>query len=113
MTALDRLSRVLMTAVALLGCPAGAFACPVCFAAKDEAERLAFLASTVFLTALPLILMGAFIGWAARRAKALEAPMLDSEQAPSDLRLFPPDSESAAAEPSRVVLLGPADSTRG
>jgi len=89
-----------MTAVAVLGCPASVLACPVCFAAKDEANRVAFVASTAFLTALPLILMGAFIGWAARRAKALDAPVPDS------------DSESAASEPSRVVSLSSADSGR-
>jgi hypothetical protein len=99
-----------MTAMAVWGLPASVLACPVCFSAKDEANRVAFVASTAFLTLLPLILMGAFIGWAARRAKALDAAALDSEPALSDVRFAQADAESA--EPSRVVSLASADSGR-
>jgi hypothetical protein len=98
MTSVNRLACAVLAALVVWGVPLSAFACPVCFSAKDEANRLAFVVSTVFLTALPLILMGAFIGWAARRAKALDAPAFDSEQ--------------AAAEPSRVVSLASTDAGR-
>jgi hypothetical protein len=111
--------------VALLtawGLPARALACSVCFSAKDEAERLAITASTVFLTALPLILMGAFIAWAARRSQAIDARAQDSQAARSEggapdaavlgtellraIALEPePEPESASTEPSRVVAL--------
>jgi hypothetical protein len=100
MKAADRVARGFITAVAVWGLPASAWACPVCFAAKDEANRVAFVASTVFLTALPLILMGAFIAWAARRAKALDAPAIET------------DSEPNPAEPSRVVSLASAEADR-
>jgi hypothetical protein len=99
----NRVARGLFTALVVWGFPANVLACPVCFAAKDEANRVAFVASTVFLTALPLVLMGAFIGWASRRAKALDACAFDSEANP----------EPASDEPSRVVALASADSGQG
>jgi hypothetical protein len=48
--------------------PSLAYACPVCFSAKDEAGRLAFLGTTLFLTALPLLLIGGVIYWLASRS---------------------------------------------
>jgi hypothetical protein len=57
--------------------------------------------------------MGAFIGWAARRAKALDAPVLDSPQPePRGVQFGQTDSEPIPAEPSRVVSLASADSGR-
>lgn len=56
----------------VLASPALALACPVCFAAKDEASRIAFLATTVFLTALPLLLIGGVVMWLSKRAQAAE-----------------------------------------
>ncbi|HVW26613.1 MAG TPA: hypothetical protein VHC69_14700 [Polyangiaceae bacterium] len=46
-----------------------AAACPVCFAAKSEANRLAFVGTAVFLSALPLLMVGALTAWAAYRLK--------------------------------------------
>jgi len=113
MKAANRFACALMPIIGVWGFPASVLACPVCFAAKDEANRVAFVASTVFLTALPLILMGAFIGWAARRAKALDAPDFDSAaRASSDLGFETTDSEPTPAEPSRVVSLTSVDSAR-
>jgi hypothetical protein len=97
MRVVHRVACALTTAMVVWGFPASVLACPVCFSAKDEANRVAFVASTAFLTALPLILMGAFIGWAARRAKALDAPPLDS---PSDAEAFLPRAARAALAPS-------------
>ena len=65
--------------------PSVAFACPVCFSAKDEAERVAFLGTTVCLTALPLIMIGAAIYWLASRsveADDVEPPPTDPVEEP-------------------------------
>jgi hypothetical protein len=65
----------LLSAVGLvLATPALALACPVCFNAKNEGARIAFLATTVFLTALPLLLIGGVITWLARRAANADQP---------------------------------------
>ena len=53
--------------------PGVARACPVCMAARDEAERLALLGTTVFLTSLPVIMIGGLIVWVARRTSRLDA----------------------------------------
>jgi len=50
-----------------------AYACPVCFSAKDEAQRQAFFDTTIFLTLLPLVLIGGVIYWVARRSRQLDA----------------------------------------
>ncbi|HMI90440.1 MAG TPA: hypothetical protein VK509_03710 [Polyangiales bacterium] len=76
---MKRVRASLLSAAGLvLGTPALALACPVCFNAKNEAARIAFLATTVFLTALPLFLIGGTITWLARRAaqvdQSVEAP---------------------------------------
>lgn len=42
--------------------PAVAYACPVCFDA-NEANRTAFLVTTVFLSLLPLSMIGGVILW--------------------------------------------------
>jgi hypothetical protein len=52
--------------------PSLAYACPVCFNAKDEAGRVAFLGTTLFLTALPLILIGGVIYWVVSRSAAAD-----------------------------------------
>lgn len=62
-----------------------AHACPVCFSAKDEASRQAFFDTTVFLTLLPLAMIGGVIYWIARRSRQLEAE--------------PPEPEAPDAQP--------------
>ena len=59
-----------MVALRLWAVPSLVHACPVCFAAKNEAARVAFLGTTLFLTATPLILIGAVIYWLAARSVA-------------------------------------------
>lgn len=60
--------------VLALGLSAGlAHACPVCFSAKDDAQRQAFFDTTIFLTLLPIALIGGFIYWVARRVRRLDA----------------------------------------
>jgi hypothetical protein len=74
-------------ALAALGLALGfaadvAHACPVCFSAKDEAQRQAFFDTTIFLTLLPLALIGGFIYWVARRVRHLEAAAQRDDAAP-------------------------------
>jgi hypothetical protein len=59
--------------VVLIGLYANAaFACPVCGTTKEEA-RLAFILMTGFLTLMPLALIGGFIYWLVKRARAMDA----------------------------------------
>jgi hypothetical protein len=86
-----RLSRAwsgVMTVALLWALPSVALACPVCFSAKEEAERVAFLGTTVFLTALPLIMIGAAIYWLASRS------------------VEPEEVEPASTEPTEEPRLG-------
>jgi hypothetical protein len=60
-------------AFALCATASVAQACPVCFSAKDEAQRQAFFDTTIFLTLLPLAMIGGVIYWVGRRSRQLEA----------------------------------------
>ncbi len=51
---------------ALFQAPRLVLACSVCTAGRDEESQDAFLATTVFMSVLPLILVGA-LGWAVVR----------------------------------------------
>lgn len=53
--------------------PGLAHACPVCFQAKSEDSRIAFLITTIAMTGLPLLLGGALVFWVRRRLKQLAA----------------------------------------
>jgi len=48
-----------------------AYACPSCASPLEE-NRQAFVDTTVFLTVVPLMMMGGFIWWLRRRIRALE-----------------------------------------
>jgi hypothetical protein len=51
-----------------------AYACPSCASPLEE-NRQAFVDTTVFLTVVPLMMMGGFIWWLRRRIRAMdEAP---------------------------------------
>jgi len=72
---LGRLSRALLAAVSvalLTGLPHAAAACAVCSAGRDDATRLAFILTTVFLTVLPLAMVGGIVYWLHSRTRALE-----------------------------------------
>ena len=79
-----------------------AYACPVCFSAKDEAQRQAFFDTTIFLTLLPLVLIGAVIFWVARRSRQLDAEVEAERQprAPEPERASP-SSRSLGGAPGR------------
>ena len=48
-----------------------AYACPSCASPLEE-NRQAFVDTTVFLTVVPLMMMGGFIWWLRRRIRAME-----------------------------------------
>ena len=45
--------------------------CPVCFDVRDG-PRVAFFATTVLLSLLPLAMLGGLVWWIRRRARAAE-----------------------------------------
>jgi cbb3-type cytochrome oxidase subunit 3 len=59
-------------ATLLAWAPRVAEACPVCMAATEEDTRLAFILTTVFLSALPLSFVGGLVWWLRRRAREIE-----------------------------------------
>jgi hypothetical protein len=52
--------------------PDAVLACPVCFSASDE-NREAFLATTAFLSLLPLGMVGGAGLWLRKRSRAIDA----------------------------------------
>lgn len=79
--------RSLLAAVicALLALPAWALACPVCFSAKEE-NRQAFVDTTIFMTLLPLALIGGIVWWLVRLSREGDAPDGLPPDHPSDPR---------------------------
>lgn len=74
------LDRLLGLAIALaVLAPRAAGACSVCMTGRDDETRAAFLATTALLSVLPLALIGGFVWWLRRRARALSqaAPRAD------------------------------------
>jgi hypothetical protein len=62
--------REILTAAALVTLPAQqALACAVCFSGRDE-SRIAYLLTTIGMTAIPLAALGAGIIWVVRKANA-------------------------------------------
>jgi hypothetical protein len=57
----------------VLGYQGLALACPVCFSAKDDAQREAFFDTTIFLTLLPLAMIGGIAYWVFQRSLRLAA----------------------------------------
>jgi hypothetical protein len=72
--------------VAVVGWPEAAVACPVCFSGREE-NRLAFILTTVFLTALPLLIIGSAVLWLRARWCELEA---EAEAEPAGEVAVPP-----------------------
>jgi hypothetical protein len=68
---LPRIAHWLSAAIALaiLWSPRITWACSVCSAGRDEANRVAFIATTAFMTFLPLLLIGGVVWWLCRRAR--------------------------------------------
>ena len=57
---------VISTAALLV--PRLAVACAVCFTGREDETRIAFLATTVLLSALPILLIGSLVWWLRRRS---------------------------------------------
>jgi hypothetical protein len=57
--------------VALTWAADSAYACPSCASPLEE-NRQAFVDTTIFLTVVPLIMMGSFVWWLRRRVRAME-----------------------------------------
>ena len=73
-----RLSIVALALVALVLLPDAAHACAVCFDASDE-NRQAFIATTAFLTLLPLGMVGGAGLWIRHRVRERDAEDGSSE----------------------------------
>ncbi len=57
----------------ILALPGVAEACAVCFQAKTDATRIAFIASTAAMTFLPLAVVGGVAWWVRRKFVQAEA----------------------------------------
>ena len=71
------MSRVVCAAWALVAAAVAsaadlAYACPSCASPLEE-NRQAFVDTTIFLTVLPLTMIGGLIWWLRRRAREMEA----------------------------------------
>jgi hypothetical protein len=69
-----RAAVILVIGAALMLLPSLAVACPVCMSGREEDTRFAFIWTTAFLTAMPLVLVGGVIFWLRRRLKTDDAP---------------------------------------
>lgn len=66
-----RLALAPMVSTAVLLAPRLAAACAVCFTGRADETRVAFLATTGFLTGLPLLMVGTLVWWLCRRARQI------------------------------------------
>jgi hypothetical protein len=73
-----RAGRAALVIALLALAPAVAHACPVCFDPRDE-NRFAFLATTIFLSLLPLGLAGGMLLWVRHRWNTFEAEQVAPE----------------------------------
>ena len=60
---------VIFGALVVVAAPSAAHACAVCSVLNNENIRRAFFDTTIFLSLLPLALIGGGLFWLARRAK--------------------------------------------
>jgi len=71
-----RVARQLLFAAScalFFGLPRVSWACPACVSPTEDANRLAFILTTVVLSLLPLVIVGAFAWWLRRRSRQLNA----------------------------------------
>lgn len=95
----------LLTGLAL-SLPARALACPVCFSAT-EANRDAFLGTTILLSLLPLLFVGGVVWVLRARILAREAGDISHPREGAHGAHFPKSDETSASEPL-VALVQPA-----
>ena len=65
----------------LLVLPDVSEACAVCFQAKSDESRQAFIWTTAFMTALPLAMIAGFVGWLRHRFKVSTSGLSRGEAA--------------------------------
>jgi hypothetical protein len=107
-----RAHALLAAVTGVLASPALALACPVCFSAKNEATRIAFLGTTVFLTALPLFLIGGVGLWLARRVEQAEREHAELAGTTTPvLKPVPPTEQPLSASGPAPALRGGASSS--
>ena len=84
----------LTVALLVVVTPALAWACPACFAGKNEENRIAFIITTSFMTFVPVLMLGSLAWWVKKRltAQPLAVPPVTEK---SDLALVGP---AAAAQ---------------
>jgi hypothetical protein len=66
----------------LVALPDAAHACPVCFDPREE-NRVAFLATTIFMSVVPLGMVGGLGLWLRRRARQMKGLPPEDEAGPS------------------------------
>ena len=66
-----KLTLVAVISTAVLLVPQLAAACSVCFTGRADETRIAFLATTGLLSALPILLIGSLVWWLRRRARQI------------------------------------------
>lgn len=86
-------TKALMALVLAVALPVDALACPLCIAAQSESVQQAFALASLFLSVLPLAMIGGLFLWLRRRARQLAA-----EEAAGVIRLpLPPTRSNRAA----------------
>jgi hypothetical protein len=70
-------------------------ACAVCFSAKSEANRIAFLGTTVLLTGLPIAMIGGLLYWIMSRVEAIDT--LEQGELDAQAELVEPDESLLGA----------------
>jgi hypothetical protein len=83
----------LAAAVLVLALPGATEACPLCIAAQSENVQKAFAVASLFLSVLPLGMVGALVLWLRRRARQIA-----TEEAAGVIRL-----PSPSARPNRAA----------
>jgi hypothetical protein len=66
-----RFALALLVSTAVLLAPQLAAACAVCFTGRADETRVAFIVTTGFLTALPILLVGTLVWWLCRRTRQI------------------------------------------
>ena len=91
----DRLRTWIVVGLAslLVWIPEAAWACAVCTAGRDDETRTAFLLTTVFLSVLPLIMIGGMAWWLTWHARAQERSPAGEER---PVRLSPVSRASSS-----------------
>jgi hypothetical protein len=79
---MSRVAGVVLALILVAVLPDVLLACPVCFDARDE-NRQAFLATTAFLTLLPLGMVAGTGLWLRKRAQDAERASREVDASPS------------------------------